>query len=96
MTTGETRTAARARHGSVPALVLERLVRLYQLTLASLVPGSCRFEPSCSAYARDAFVAHGALRGAWLTVRRLGRCHPWCDGGYDPVPPAACCYRHTD
>lgn len=96
MTTGQTRTAARHTPSLGPAWVLERLVRLYQLTLASLVPGACRFEPSCSAYARDAFCTHGAIRGTWLTLRRLVRCQPWCDGGFDPVPPAACGHRHAD
>lgn len=50
--------------------------------------GTCRFDPSCSAYAQEALVVHGALRGAGLTVRRLGRCHPFHPGGLDPVPPA--------
>jgi putative membrane protein insertion efficiency factor len=68
------------------AWVLVGLVRLYQLVLSPWLPPSCRFEPSCSAYALEALRSHGALRGGWLTVRRLGRCHPFCAGGYDPVP----------
>lgn len=62
------------------------LVRGYQVVLSPLLPASCRFYPSCSAYAIEALERHGALRGGWLTVRRLARCHPFCPGGYDPVP----------
>lgn len=64
------------------------LVRLYRLTLSPFLGQHCRFTPTCSVYAIEALETHGALRGSLLTVRRLGRCHPWCEGGYDPVPPA--------
>lgn len=66
------------------ALVL--LIRLYQRTLSRVLPSSCRFEPSCSAYAAEAIERHGVRRGGWLAVRRIGRCHPLNPGGYDPVP----------
>lgn len=66
--------------------VLIVLVRGYQVALSPLLPSTCRFMPSCSAYAVEALERHGALRGSWLTVRRLARCHPFCVGGYDPVP----------
>jgi putative membrane protein insertion efficiency factor len=56
------------------------------LLLSPLFPGACRFVPSCSDYARDAFVQHGAWRGAHLAFKRLLRCQPFCKGGYDPVP----------
>jgi putative membrane protein insertion efficiency factor len=68
------------------ARLLTGLVRLYQLVVSPWLGPSCRFEPSCSAYAVEALGRHGALRGTWLTVRRLGRCQPFCAGGYDPVP----------
>lgn len=66
--------------------LLMALVRLYQLTLSPLLPPSCRFTPTCSAYAIEALRTHGALHGSWLTGRRLLRCHPFHPGGYDPVP----------
>ncbi|HEX6808797.1 MAG TPA: membrane protein insertion efficiency factor YidD [Gemmatimonadaceae bacterium] len=62
------------------------LVRGYQVALSPLLPSTCRFMPSCSAYAVEALERHGALHGSWLTIRRLARCHPFCVGGYDPVP----------
>ena len=66
--------------------VLIFLVRGYQVAVSPLVPSTCRFMPSCSVYAVEALERHGALRGSWLTIRRLARCHPFCVGGYDPVP----------
>ncbi|BDG03514.1 membrane protein insertion efficiency factor YidD [Anaeromyxobacter oryzae] len=66
------------------ALVL--LVRLYQRLVSPLLPPACRFYPSCSAYAVTALERHGAVRGSWLTLRRLCRCHPFHPGGVDPVP----------
>ena len=60
---------------------------LYQRLLSPLKPRTCRFHPTCSSYAIEALRVHGALRGSWLTVRRLLRCQPFCEGGWDPVPP---------
>ena len=64
------------------------LITLYQRCLSPFLPPSCRFQPSCSEYARDAVQQHGALKGTGLALSRLVRCHPLCRGGYDPVPPA--------
>jgi putative membrane protein insertion efficiency factor len=71
------------------ALALRGAIRLYQLTLAYFFVGACRYEPSCSAYAAEAIVRHGALRGSWLAAHRFCRCGPWRTGGWDPVPPVA-------
>jgi hypothetical protein len=68
------------------ALPLIWLVRVYQYAISPMLGRSCRFHPSCSEYAVEALQRHGALRGLWLAVRRVGRCHPWHPGGYDPVP----------
>lgn len=62
------------------------LVRFYQLCLSPLKPPSCRFTPTCSQYAIEALRKHGPIKGLYLTVRRLLRCHPWGGSGYDPVP----------
>ncbi|WP_462380378.1 membrane protein insertion efficiency factor YidD [Pseudomonas sp. Marseille-QA0892] len=63
-------------------------IQFYRYAISPLMANHCRFYPSCSCYALEAIEAHGAVRGSWLAVRRLGRCHPWNAGGYDPVPPA--------
>jgi putative membrane protein insertion efficiency factor len=66
--------------------VLIALVAAYRYALSPMLGRSCRFHPSCSEYAQEALERHGALRGVWLALRRIGRCHPWHRGGYDPVP----------
>ena len=68
------------RHAALAA------IRLYQLTLSRILPPSCRFYPSCSQYGYEAIARYGILKGGWLTIRRIVRCNPWCEGGYDPVP----------
>jgi putative membrane protein insertion efficiency factor len=67
--------------------LLRVLIRAYQLGISPLLGANCRFYPSCSHYALEAVSTHGSLRGGWLGVRRLARCHPFHAGGYDPVPP---------
>ena len=62
------------------------LIRAYQYLLRPMLGSNCRFYPSCSDYAREAIEQHGALRGLWLAVRRVSRCHPYHPGGFDPVP----------
>jgi len=73
-------------------LALDGLIRFYQYGISPFTPMSCRYLPTCSEYAREAIVQHGALRGGWLALRRLARCHPLGGHGYDPVPP--CAARH--
>lgn len=72
----------------LPRRVLIAAVRAYRFLLSPWVGSQCRFEPTCSAYALTALELHGAGAGTYLTVRRVLRCHPWCDGGLDPVPHA--------
>jgi putative membrane protein insertion efficiency factor len=74
---------------SPAAQLLRVAITAYRWLLSPLLGPSCRFYPSCSAYALEAIAAYGALRGAWLAARRIGRCHPWNAGGYDPVPGVA-------
>jgi uncharacterized protein len=66
--------------------ILLAVITAYQYLIRPLLGANCRFHPSCSEYAREAIARHGAARGVVLAVRRLSRCHPWHDGGYDPVP----------
>jgi len=82
--------------GLVSSLVsgfLRGAIRAYQLTLAYFFVGACRYEPSCSAYAAEAVLRHGALKGSWLAAHRLCRCGPWGGRGYDPVPAADKAHR---
>ena len=72
--------------GRLLAWPLLGLVALYRVAVSPWLGANCRFEPSCSAYAMEALRVHGAFRGTSLTIRRIGRCHPWGGSGYDPVP----------
>ena len=72
--------------GQLPGLAIRGMIRAYQLLVAPVLPPSCRYYPSCSHYAAEAVARHGAWRGSLLALRRLSRCHPWGDSGYDPVP----------
>ena len=70
-------------------VLLRRLIRGYQLTLSAVTPAVCIYEPTCSNYAMEAIEVHGPLRGVWLGIWRILRCHPFHPGGHDPVPPLA-------
>ena len=87
-TSGQAGRSATAGRPSPVALVLTWLITGYRMFISPLLGPRCRFYPSCSAYALEAITVHGAARGGWLAVRRLGRCHPFHPGGLDPVPPA--------
>ncbi len=67
-------------------LILISLIRFYQLFISPLFSPACRFTPTCSQYGLEAIQKYGALKGLYLTIKRLLHCHPFCDGGYDPVP----------
>ena len=71
---------------TIAYVMLRVAIRAWQLLLAPVLPPSCRYLPSCSHYADEAISRHGALRGSWLALRRICRCHPWGGSGYDPVP----------
>ncbi len=70
---------------------LQGLLHIYRVTISPFLGPRCRFIPSCSAYAIEAIELHGPVRGTFLSARRLARCHPFCDGGYDPVPSSCDC-----
>jgi putative membrane protein insertion efficiency factor len=79
----------RATLAAAPRLLLLGLVKAYRLLIGPALGPGCRFEPSCSAYALQSLEQHGALGGTYLTLHRLVRCQPWCQGGHDPVPESA-------
>jgi putative membrane protein insertion efficiency factor len=62
------------------------VLRAYQMAVSPMLPPACRFEPTCSRYASEAVEVHGVVRGGWLAIRRVARCHPWSNSGFDPVP----------
>jgi uncharacterized protein len=70
-----------------PGRFLALPIRAYRRWISPLKPPMCRFAPTCSQYAIEALEMHGPFRGSWLAVKRLCRCHPFCEGGHDPVPP---------
>lgn len=67
-------------------VLLLALIRAYRFAISPLLGNVCRFEPSCSRYTEQAIERYGLLKGSWMGARRIGRCHPWNPGGYDPVP----------
>lgn len=88
-----TRPVSEYRWNRIPAWLAGCLIRLYQLTLSPMLvaffgaQSGCRFHPSCSEYARGCLREHGLIKGSWLSLKRILRCHPWHPGGEDPVPP---------
>lgn len=70
---------------AIPARIARGLIRIYQVLLSPVMGNQCRFHPSCSQYALEAVEAYGAVRGSWMAMRRLSRCHPLNPGGFDPV-----------
>lgn len=66
--------------------ILKALIVFYRHAVSPVLAPHCRYHPTCSAYALEALDAHGAARGTWLAIKRIGRCHPWHAGGFDPVP----------
>lgn len=68
------------------SMIMRGLIRFYQLAISPYLPGGCRYLPTCSEYGMEAIAVHGPVKGGWLTVERLCRCHPWGGHGFDPVP----------
>jgi putative membrane protein insertion efficiency factor len=77
---------AKVRRGNPLSALLLVLIRAYQRWLSPLLGANCRYHPTCSRYTYEAIEIHGALKGSWLGLRRIGRCHPFREGGFDPVP----------
>lgn len=75
--------------------VLVALLRMYRFAISPLYGDVCRYYPTCSAYALESVQVHGAVKGSWLSVRRLARCHPWAAGGFDYVPPRKSSYASS-
>lgn len=72
--------------GRLSVWILKLPIHFYRKFISPFTPPACRFTPSCSAYGLKALEIHGPIKGSWLTIRRIGRCHPWGGSGYDPVP----------
>ena len=70
-------------------------IRGYQKVISPVMGGNCRYYPSCSQYTYEAIELHGSAKGSWMGLKRIGRCHPWHDGGYDPVPGSEAAERHA-
>jgi len=87
MRTQQAQFGCRAILNAAMKTLLIALIDAYRLLLSPFFGTQCRFLPTCSAYAREAIDVHGALRGSWLTLRRIAKCHPWHPGGIDNVPP---------
>ena len=84
---GPDHTISGQDRGSRVKFLLITILRVYRFAISPLYGQVCRYHPTCSAYALEAITVHGSIKGTWLAVRRVARCHPWALGGYDPVPP---------
>lgn len=73
------------------SIPMRALIAVYRYGISPFIAGSCRYHPSCSAYAEEALATHGAFRGGWIALKRMMRCHPWGGHGYDPVPAESEC-----
>ncbi|GHF00805.1 putative membrane protein insertion efficiency factor [Aliiroseovarius zhejiangensis] len=78
------------------AYLLSLPIRAYRLVLSPWVGWSCRYQPTCSAYALEALQTHGAIKGGWMAAKRIARCNPWGSCGYDPVPGTDCDHNRPD
>ncbi len=87
---------AESRPPTYVARIFIGVISIYRYTLAYLIGGRCRFYPSCSIYGQQAIHRFGAARGGWLTLKRIGRCHPWHEGGVDPIPEALADYQQRN
>jgi len=77
--------------------ILLAIIKVYQYAISPYLAPSCRYMPTCSCYAAESIQTHGAIKGGWLAIKRILRCHPWHEGGYDPVPePSACKHQHSN
>jgi len=75
-------------------IILITLIKTYRYAISPFLVPACRYTPSCSCYAQESIALHGVWRGSWLALKRIVRCHPWHEGGYDPVP-GSCHLHHT-
>ena len=76
--------------------ILIALIKFYRFGISPYFPPSCRYNPTCSQYGLEAIDKFGALKGGWLTIKRIGKCHPWSEGGYDPVPESDENHNHKE
>lgn len=79
---------------SVAGKILSGMIRLYQMAISPYLGASCRFQPTCSSYAREAIARHGAVSGGLMALRRIARCHPWGGSGFEPVPTKPISVEH--
>lgn len=88
-----TRQASKNNLLKIPSLILRMLVNGYRYLISPFIPSRCRYHPTCSNYAHEALLRHGAIKGSLLALKRICRCHPWGKSGYDPVPDKCSCSK---